>query len=243
MPQLGSEMYRPLREECIMAPRNLGKSSTAKIIPFPQRPRAAEQNRILRISPEYEGLCLLYAHHALSRDKLYAVKILAWAQLASGKYVALLPWLTGIARCIDLDNANTGQSQGYYDPARERRFSEIPEHHLAALSAMRNYPAPSEGSFIQEFPDLIGSHAALLGDSMEFELQPVISWRLDSNGDMLAMVADMSQATHFPILVGDPCLFVVQRNPTFRYFFQYHIANQIKAGGEIATRALTQLLQ
>jgi hypothetical protein len=50
-------------------------------------------------------------------------------------------------------------------------------------------------------------------------------------------------ATHFPILIGDACLFAVQNAPTFRYFFQYHIANQIKAGGPVATRALSQLLQ
>tara|TARA_R110002167_G_scaffold30437_30_gene100750 strand:- start:6684 stop:7367 length:684 start_codon:yes stop_codon:yes gene_type:complete len=226
-----------------MAPRNPCKSSSAKIIPFPQRPSRVEQHKILRVSPEYEGLCLLYAHHVLSRDKLYAVKILGWARLANGKDVALLPWLNGVARCIDLLDPASGQSQGYYDPAKERRFSEAPPHHLAALDAMVNYPLPADGGFIQEFPDFIGSHAALLGENKEFELQPVISWRLQQNGDLEGMVANIKLATHFPILIGDACLFAVQNAPTFRYFFQYHIANQIKAGGPVATRALSQLLQ
>ncbi|WP_373078021.1 hypothetical protein [Zhongshania sp.] len=226
-----------------MAPRNLGKSSSAKILPFPQRPSRVEQHRILRVSPEYEGLCLLYAHHALSRDKLYAVKILGWARLANGKNVALLPWLNGISRCIDLVDPESGQSQGYYDPASERRFSDTPQHHCAALDAMSHYPEPIAGGFVQEFPDLIGSHAALLSEKREFELQPVISWRLQQNGDLDAMVADISKATDFPILPGDACLFTVQKSSAFRYFFQYHIANQIKAGGRVATRALTQLFQ
>lgn len=225
-----------------MAPRNLGKSSTAKIIPFPSQPSRLEQHKILRVSPEYEGLCLLYAHHALSRDKLYAVKILAWARLANGRNVALLPWLNSMSRCIDLLDPESGQSQGYYDPTRERRFNEVPPHHIAALDVISDYPAPAKGDFIQEFPDFIGSHAALLGEKREFELQPVISWRLQQNGCLDAMVADISLATHFPVLAGDPCLFAVQKNPAFRYFFQYHIANQIKAGGPVATRALTQLL-
>ena len=225
-----------------MAPRNLGKSSSAKIIPFPQRPSRAEQCKILRVSPEYEGLCLLYAHHALSRDKLYAVKILGWARLANGRNVALLPWLNGISRCIDLVDPDSGQCQGYYDPAKEQRFSEMPPHHQAALDVMSDYPAPNKGDFVQEFPDFIGSHAALLGEKREFELQPIISWRLQENGDLDAMVADINEATHFPILAGDACLFAVQKHQDFRYFFQYHIANQIKAGGLVATRALSQLL-
>lgn len=226
-----------------MAPRNFGKSSSAKIIPFPQRPSRVEQHRILRVSPEYEGLCLLYAHHALSRDKLYAVKILGWARLASGENVALLPWLNTISRCIDLDDPEAGQSQGYYDPGKERRFNEVPPHHIAALDIMMTYPKPAVDDFVQEFPDFIGSHAALLGENKEFELQPVISWRLEQNGHLDAMVANIRLARHSPILAGDPCLFAVQKNPTFRYFFQYHIANQIKAGGPVATRALSQLLQ
>ena len=123
-----------------MAPRNPCKSSSAKIIPFPQRPSRVEQHKILRVSPEYEGLCLLYAHHVLSRDKLYAVKILGWARLANGKDVALLPWLNGVARCIDLLDPASGQSQGYYDPAKERRFSEAPPHLLAPPDAREKSP-------------------------------------------------------------------------------------------------------
>ncbi|WP_339674550.1 hypothetical protein [uncultured Zhongshania sp.] len=225
-----------------MAPRNPGKPSSAKIIPFPLRSSRTEQHRILRISPEYEGLCLLYAHHALSRDKLYAVKILAWARLANGQDVAILPWLSGIVRCIDLKDPESGQTRGYYDPRSSRHFSDIPPHHAAALDAMCEYPQQSGMHIVQEIPDLIGSHAALLSDDKQFLLEPVISWRLHSDGKLEALVADLSLARESPVLPSDECLYPVQREGNFRYFFQYHIANQIKAGGQIATRALQQLL-
>ncbi|WP_269619194.1 hypothetical protein [Zhongshania sp. BJYM1] len=225
-----------------MAPRNPGKPSSAKIIPFPLRSSRDEENRILRVSPEYEGLCLLYAHHALSRDKLYAVKILCWARLANGQNVAVLPWLNGVSRCIDLTDPQTGLSQGYYDPRSTRHFSEAPPHHIAALDAMLEYPAPLSATVVQEVPDLIGSHAALLSDEQQFALEPVISWRLYEDGKLEALVADMDLARHSPVLSNDESLYPVQRESNFRYFFQYHIANQIKAGGQIATRALSQLL-
>jgi len=225
-----------------MAPRNNGKPSSAKIIPFPLRPARTEQHRILRVSPEYEGLCLLYAHHALSRDKLYAVKILAWARLANGQNAAILPWLNGVSRCVDLNDPHSGLAQGYYDPRTSRHFSETPPHHIAALDAMSQYPQNAGANIVQEIPDLIGSHAALLGDGQQFLLEPVISWRLDTDGTLEALVADLSLAHHSPILTNDECLYPVQQKTNFRYFFQYHIANQIKAGGQIATRALSQLL-
>ncbi|CAA0089584.1 Uncharacterised protein [Zhongshania aliphaticivorans] len=225
-----------------MAPRNNGKPSSAKIIPFPSRSTRVEQHKIVRISPEYEGLCLLYSHHALSRDKLYAVKILAWARLANGQNVAILPWLSGISRCIDLNDPDTGLAQGYYDPRNTRHFSETPPQHIAALDAMCQYPHDIESHIIQEIPDLIGSHAALLGDKQEFILEPVISWRLLANGKLEALVADVNLAQHTPVLAQDECLYPVQQETNFRYFFQYHIANQIKAGGQIATRAISQLL-
>ena len=225
-----------------MAPRKNGKPASAKIIPFPLRHSREEQHRILSISPEYEGLCLLYAHHALSREKLYAVKILGWARLADGQSVTVLPWLNRVHRCIDLNDPESGLAQGYYDPRSSRHFNDTPPHHIAALDAMSQYPQSASEAIVQEIPDLIGSHAALLGDDQQFVLEPVISWQLHNDGKLQAMVADLSLASHSPILSSDKCLYAAQGQANFRYFFQYHIANQIKAGGHIATRALSQLL-
>jgi hypothetical protein len=235
-------MHRPLREERFMAPRNNGKPLPEKVIPFPLRHSRTKHHRILRITPEYEGFCLLYAHRALNCKKLYAVKILGWARLANGQNVAVLPWLNRVHRCIDLNDHDSGLAQGYYDPRSTRYFNDTPPHHIAALDAMSQYPQSASEAIVQEIPDLIGSHAALLGDDRQFLLEPVISWRLHHDGKLEAMVADLSLASHSPILANDKCLYAVQGQANFRYFFQYHIANQIKAGGHIATRALSQLL-
>lgn len=231
-----------------MAPRKSGRSSTAKILPFPSRPSRKDERRVLRLSPEYSGTCLLYAHHVLSRDKLFAIKILCWARLANGDTVALVPWLNGVSRCIDLDNPDSGQAMGYYDPHSEARFDQPPIQHVAALDALSEVlPASSKGTagaVVQEIPDNIGSHAALLIEQQqEFALEPVVSWRLDELGNMDAMVADMDRATQTPVLSRDDCLYPVREHPGFRYFFQYHIANQIKAGGVMAARAISQLIK
>jgi hypothetical protein len=226
-----------------MAPRNTGRPSSATIIPFPRPSELPDNRKILRIVPDFEGNCLLYSHHALSRDKLFAIKILCWAQLADGSYVALVPWLKGISRCTDLIDADSGKSQGYYNAAMKRTFSEIPPQYEAALE---EYPLlnTQEVTLLQEVPDLIGSHAAMISpERQEFNLEPVISWKLFSDGRMEAMIVDKDKVTSLPVLAGDPCLYSAESSSQFRYFFQYHIANQIKAGGQVATRALQQLLR
>ncbi|MBD2859632.1 hypothetical protein IB286_11500 [Spongiibacter sp. KMU-158] len=224
-----------------MDPRKPGTTRTATILPFPDRPREVDQQKILQLSPEYEGLCLLYSHHALSHDKLYAIKILCWARLADGSVVALVPWLKGIARCIDLDNPESGCAEGYYCPRSERRFSDAPEHHQRALEVRATYP--NNSPIVQEIPDLTGSHAALIHeDNSRFQLEPVVSWQLNDKGEMTAMLADTSETKEWPILPGSDCLYPATEENGFRYFFQYHIANQIKSGGVMATRALSKLI-
>ncbi len=227
-----------------MDPRKPGTTQTATILPFPQPPREVDSQKILHLSPEFDGLCLLYSHHALSPDKLYAIKILCWARLADGRIVALVPWLKGIARCIDLDNPQSGQSEGYYCPATDRRFHAAPEHHQRSLESRAEFPANSSTpQIVQEIPDLTGSHAALVqGDSQRFQLEPVVSWQLDSQGVMTAMLANPDNAKQWPVLPGDDCLYPANKENGFRYFFQYHIANQIKNGGVMATRALNKLI-
>ena len=71
----------------------------------------------------------------------------------------------------------------------------------------------------------------------------VRSWQLLGNGEFQAMLADPEKQTQTPILPGDRRLYAAQTQPGFRYFFQYHIANQIKAGDPVAVRALERLLE
>ena len=54
--------------------------------------RKAARPPILRLSPEYDGIELLYANDS-HPDTLFSLKILAWARLANGDTVAMVPWL------------------------------------------------------------------------------------------------------------------------------------------------------
>lgn len=224
-----------------MATRNPGTTPSAQILPFPSTP--TRRQAIVALSPEFQGYCLLYSHHALSTEKLYAIRILCWARLADGRDVALVPWLSGVARCSDLNHADTGLFQGYYDPVTERRFSAPPDHHQAALNSLVSHANTPSSGVLQEIPDLTGSHAALLNDSHEFQLEPIVSWQLLACGTMQAMIAKPENVTQQPVLPGDPCLYPATEAIGLRYYFQYHIANQIKRGGEMSARALNSLIK
>ena len=222
-----------------MATRQSGSTHSAKILPF-----TPSSSRIRCISPAYEGHCLLYSHHALSRDKLYAIRILRWARLADGRDVAVVPWLNDISHCRDLNDAETGLAVGYYDPACDDRFDTLPSQHRAALDALSEQVAMDKAhGILQEIPDLIGSHAAMVKDSDELVLEPVVSWQLRGDGRMQAMLADPERITQQPVLPGDPCLYAADHESGLRYYFQYHIANQIKNGGAMSTRILGQLIR
>jgi len=44
-----------------------------------------------------------------------------------------------------------------------------------------------------------------------------------------------------PVLPGDGCLYPADKNEDFRYFFQHHIANKIKAQDPEAMAAISLL--
>jgi len=227
-----------------MAPREAATPS-ANVVQFPDKKKDREQQRITRIVPEHDGLCILYSHHALSREKLFAGKILCWGIQADGEVVALIPWLSSVARCRDLTNPSTGAFEGYYDPLSEVIFNEPPPPKVAELKvAQQHYPRrqPEPATVIQELADTIGSHAACIV-GQHLALFEVRSWQLLANGEFQAMLADPAKQTTTPILPGDRCLYAAQTQPGFRYFFQYHIANQIKAGDPVAVRAVERLLE
>lgn len=226
-----------------MAPREAATPS-ANVIRFPDKKKDRQQQRITRIVPEHDGLCILYSHHALSREKLFAGKILCWGIQADGEVVALLPWLSSVTRCTDMKDPTSGRWEGYYNPASGAIFDAPPAPKVAELEAANRYyqQSATTGRPVQEIADNIGSHAAcIIGQHLAlFEVQ---SWQLLGNGEFQAMLADPEKQTGTPILPGDSCLYAAQSQPGFRYFFQYHIANQIKAGDPIAVRAVERLLE
>ncbi|MBB3046144.1 hypothetical protein FHR99_000380 [Litorivivens lipolytica] len=227
-----------------MAPREAATPS-ANVVPFPQKKKDRELERITRIVPEHDGLCILYSHHALSREKLFAGKILCWGIQNDGEVVALLPWLNGVVKSTALTDPDSGRFEGYYDPVSEVIFTEPPAPKIAELQTAREHYHRENldpKTVVQELPDTIGSHAACIV-AQHLALYEVRSWQLLANGDFQAMLADPEKQTHTPILPGDSCLYAAQTQPGFRYFFQYHIANQIKAGDPVAVRALERLLE
>ncbi len=212
---------------------------------FSGRPySSSEQRRIVRLAPEYDGLEMLYSNNA-HPDKLFSVKILCWALRADGEIVGLVPWLNTIMACPELQDALNGQWEGYYDPRVDDIFEDAPLHKALELETAAAYfddEEPEDDMVIQELPDSIGTHALLSDSSYKnLVLTEVVSWRLMGNGDLTAMLIDMDKVTNTPILPGDECLYAAQENKEFRYFFQHHIANQIKAEDPEALAAIALL--
>jgi hypothetical protein len=206
---------------------------------------ALRGEQIIRLSPEYDGLSMLYSNRHTDPNKLYSMRILCWGLRADGEVVGLVPWLNSLTPCIELDDPATGYFEGYYDPAADYLFFDPPGHKVAELEGAADYfdarpdnPHP----VAQEIPDTIGTHAMLAGqDEHTLVLTEVLSWRLLNDGTVEAMLIDEDNVASTPVLPGDPCLYAASENPRFRYFFQHHIANQIKSEDPVALAAIAML--
>jgi hypothetical protein len=205
--------------------------------------------RIIRLSPEYEGLTMLYSNAKTNSETLYSMKILCWGIREDGKVVGMVPWLNKVIACEDLQDPTSGLYEGYYDVISEEVFYQAPPHKAVELEAAVNYFDSSSlvkirDSFIQEIPDIIGTHAMLNAeDSCSIILTEVISWRLLENGKIEAMLVNDQIAETTPVLPGDDCLYSASNSTNFRYFFQHHIANQIKAEDPEALAAISLLFE
>jgi hypothetical protein len=95
---------------------------------------------------------------------------------------------------------------------------------------------------VQEIPDTIGTHAMLADQSDDtLVLTEVLSWRLLNDGSIEAMLIDENTIESTPVMPGDACLYPASDDPRFRYFFQHHIANQIKSEDPVALAAIAML--
>lgn len=201
--------------------------------------------QLIRLSPEYDGLSMLYSNRHTDPNKLYAMKILAWGLCANGNVIGLVPWLNRLTPCNALDDQATGLWEGYYDSAADHLFFEPPEHKVAELEYAADYFSAgldNPNPIVQEVPDTIGTHAMLLGpDNHTLVLTEVLSWRLLNDGQVDAMLIDEHSVHDTPVLPGDACLYAARSNPRFRYFFQHHIANQIKSEDPVALAAIAML--
>jgi len=202
------------------------------------------QHPFIRLSPELDGLSLLYASPNRG-NQYYSMKILCWGIRSSGEVDALVPWLDDVYSAGELRSRTLGGWEGFYNPATHEVFQQPPAHKQAELEYAVQFFAPTlrnDGPPLQEFPDVLGTHA-LFAEDDQFILQEVTSWQLSQCGCLQAMVAVEEYVTDTPVLPGDPCLCPVQDNPGFRLFFQHRAANQIKAQDPEAMAAVALLIE
>ncbi|MEE8057296.1 MAG: hypothetical protein V3T17_05605 [Pseudomonadales bacterium] len=206
-----------------------------------------KNERFIRLSPEYDGLSMLYSTCKTTQEKLFTMKILCWAIRDNGEVVALVPWLNKILPCNKLDDPFYGQFEGYYDLTSESVFYNPPLHKVTELQTTvgyYDYSNEDPDTILQEIPDTIGTHAMLnTNDAHSLILTEVLSWRLLNDGRIQAMLIDESMVAVTPVLPGDPCLYPAEENPDFRYFFQHQIANQIKSKDPDAIAAIALLFE
>ena len=213
---------------------------------FSRRPLSQLQERpIIRLSPELDGLEMLYSNDA-SNGRLFSLQVLCWGLKSDGEVVGLVPWLDQIMPCTEICDPLNGHWEGYYDPGIDDIFDEPPIHKIVELETAAEYyeyQCDQADDIIQEVPDTIGTHAILSNDGFQsLTLAEVISWRLYFDGSIAGMLADQNKVDSTPILPGDSCLYQAQKNPKFKYFFQHHIANKIKARDPEAIAALSLLV-
>ncbi len=201
--------------------------------------------RIIRLSPELDGLEMLYSNES-HPEKLFSVRILCWGLRADGEVVGLVPWLDSLVSCTDIEDPLNGRWESYYDPGIDELFTEPPLHKVIELETAAEYytfECKDESDILQEIPDTIGTHAVLSGDGFKsLTLKEVVSWRLHHNGDIIGMLIDDSKVQSTPVLPGDECLYPVADDKDFRYYFQHHIANKIKAQDPEAMAAISMLV-
>ena len=209
----------------------------------------AFNRRIIRLSPELDGLEMLYANSA-HPDKLFSVRILCWGLRADGEVVGMVPWLNEMVPCPDIQDPLNGHWQGYYDASADDLFTEPPLHKVIELETAAEYYSCDEETastptteIIQELPDSIGTHAVLSGDKAKtLILKEVVSWRLYSDGIVHGMLIDDDKVEATPVLPGDKSLYPATKENGFRYYFQHHIANMIKAEDPEAMAAMSVLV-
>lgn len=202
-------------------------------------------HRIIRLAPELDGLEMVYSNQA-HPDKFFSIKILCWALTANEEVVGLVPWLNKLTPCTEIQDPLNGKWEGYYDPGIDEVFFQPPIHKVVELESAAEYYEmdwESDQDIVQEIPDTIGTHAVLSNDGFRsILLKEVISWRLQADGTLSGMLIDEEKIVETPVLPGDDCLYPSQADEAFRYYFQHHIANKIKAQDPEAIAAISSLV-
>lgn len=222
------------------------KTSNSNVISMFDHPAAkARERKIIRIAPELDGLQMLYAN-SNNADKLYTVKILCWALLDDGDVIGLTPWINKVVSCETLEDNLEGHYEGYYDAEIDHIFYEPPAHKIAELQAAAEYyqfESDDPDVIIQDIPDTIGTHAVFMNeDKSMLMLTEIHSWRLMNDGVLEALAIDKREMKSTPVLLSDDCLFPIQYEKHFKYFFHNNIARKIKDEDPDAIAAISELI-
>ena len=215
-----------------------------------------KQEKVIRISPEYDDLSMLYSNEN-NPDRYFAMKVLFWGLRLNGDVVGFVPWLDSVVACPDIIDPLNGQFEGYYDAAVDNIFYDAPLHKILELETSHAYfeshftgtgataeNNPEEKVLLQELTDNIGTHALLIGDNQKtLTLTEVISWRLYDSGEIVGTLIEPDEVHYTPVIAGDECLYDASKNPQFKFYFQHHIANQIKDDNPEALDAIALLLE
>lgn len=209
------------------------------------RQKRQARQRLIRLSPELDNLEMMYSL-ASAPAPLYGLPILAWGLRESGDVVGLVPWMETLTPCDQLDDAEYGRFIGYRDPETEELLESPPLHKICELeqaAAYFDYEETLDTTLIQQLPDTLGTHALCIDDkSQPWQLKQVFGWRLYSDGNVEALLADESLAQATPILPGDACLYPGHSRHKLIYFFQRSIANRIREQDPQTLEALAMMV-
>lgn len=224
---------------------NVQHQNTRDKVVFLSEHRRQQMASVQRLSPECDGLELLYANDR-HPDKLFALKILAWARLSDGSITAMVPWLKNVVPAESLSDPLNGRWAGYRLPESDYLFTEAPQHKISELDAAVEFFGSDnpDNQVIQEIPDTIGTHVIFSADDFQtISLVEVVSWQLFGDGRIEAMIVDEAAVTRTPVLPGDPCLMPASSRADFCYFFQHGIANKLKERDPEAMAAIVMLAE
>lgn len=210
------------------------------------RRRQQARRRLVRLSPELDGLEMVYQQPS-GPDTHYCVPVLAWGLREDGDVVGLVAWMETLTPCHQLDDPEYGHFIGYRDPETEELLDTPPEHKVQELqhsAAYFDYEEMQETALIQQIPENHGTHALCMDDSQgPLQLKQVFGWHLYNDGRIEALLADEEQITMTPVLPGDACIYPGHSRHAMVYLFQRDIANRIRAEDPTVMEALTMKVQ
>lgn len=195
------------------------------------RQRQLARRRLVRLSPELDGLEMVY-QQATEPDAHYCMPVLAWGLREDGDVVGLVAWMESLTPCQQLDDPEHGQFIGYRDPETDELFDYPPAHKVHELehsAAYFDYEEMQETALIQQIPENHGTHALCMDDNQSpLQLKQVFGWHLYNDGRIEALLADEDKIEMTPVLPGDACLYPGHSRHAVVYLFQRDIANRIR---------------